>query len=105
MKVLVTGVKGQLGYDIVKECELRGIEAVGVEHNIAAAGDICFYAGTNTGLHIIAGDGQILIGVEQQTLQRGDRTFLRHGAAGNCDGILQKNLFTAEFHHSRYVLS
>ena len=31
MKVLVTGVKGQLGYDIVKECELRGIEAVGVD--------------------------------------------------------------------------
>ncbi len=31
MKVLVTGVKGQLGYDIVKECEKRGIEAVGVD--------------------------------------------------------------------------
>ncbi|MEE1314245.1 MAG: dTDP-4-dehydrorhamnose reductase [Faecalimonas sp.] len=31
MKLLVTGVKGQLGYDIVKECEKRGIEAVGVD--------------------------------------------------------------------------
>ena len=31
MKVLVTGVKGQLGYDIVNECALRGIEAVGVD--------------------------------------------------------------------------
>lgn len=31
MKVLVTGVKGQLGYDIVKECEKRGIEAIGVD--------------------------------------------------------------------------
>ena len=31
MKVLVTGVRGQLGYDIVKECETRGIEAVGVD--------------------------------------------------------------------------
>ena len=31
MKLLVTGVKGQLGYDVVKECELRGIEAVGVD--------------------------------------------------------------------------
>ena len=31
MKLLVTGVKGQLGYDIVKECEFRGIEAVGVD--------------------------------------------------------------------------
>ena len=31
MKVLVTGVKGQLGYDVVKECEKRGIEAIGVD--------------------------------------------------------------------------
>ena len=31
MKVLVTGVRGQLGHDIVNECEKRGIEAVGVD--------------------------------------------------------------------------
>ena len=28
MKVLVTGVKGQLGYDVVNELTKRGIEAV-----------------------------------------------------------------------------
>lgn len=31
MKVLVTGVKGQLGYDVVKELEKRGLKAVGVD--------------------------------------------------------------------------
>ena len=31
MKILVTGVKGQLGYDVVRELEGRGIEAVGVD--------------------------------------------------------------------------
>ena len=31
MKVLVTGVKGQLGYDVVKELGRCGIEAVGVD--------------------------------------------------------------------------
>ncbi len=31
MKVFVTGVKGQLGYDVVNELEKRGIEAVGVD--------------------------------------------------------------------------
>lgn len=31
MKVLVTGVKGQLGFDVVNELEKRGIEAVGVD--------------------------------------------------------------------------
>ena len=31
MKILVTGVKGQLGYDVVRELEEHGIEAVGVD--------------------------------------------------------------------------
>ncbi len=31
MKILVTGVKGQLGYDVVKELEKRGHVAVGVD--------------------------------------------------------------------------
>lgn len=43
MKVLVTGVKGQLGYDVVKELEKRGMEAVGVdieEMDITDAGSV-----------------------------------------------------------------
>jgi len=31
MKVLVTGVKGQLGHDVVNELEKRGMEAIGVD--------------------------------------------------------------------------
>lgn len=31
MRVLVTGVKGQLGYDVVKELESRSVSAVGVD--------------------------------------------------------------------------
>lgn len=31
MRVLVTGVKGQLGYDVVNELKKRGLEAVGVD--------------------------------------------------------------------------
>ncbi|MCI6675879.1 MAG: dTDP-4-dehydrorhamnose reductase [Clostridiales bacterium] len=31
MRVLVTGVKGQLGYDVVNECKKQGIEPVGVD--------------------------------------------------------------------------
>lgn len=43
MKVLVTGVKGQLGYDVVGELEKRGLEAVGVdieEMDITDAGSV-----------------------------------------------------------------
>ena len=31
MKILVTGYKGQLGYDVVNEATSRGIEAFGVD--------------------------------------------------------------------------
>ena len=31
MKIFVTGVRGQLGHDVVEELEKRGIEAVGVD--------------------------------------------------------------------------
>ena len=43
MKLLVTGVKGQLGHDIVNECNNRNIEAVGVdveEMDITDAGKV-----------------------------------------------------------------
>ena len=30
MRILVTGVRGQLGYDVVKELSRRGLEAIGV---------------------------------------------------------------------------
>ena len=43
MKVLVTGVKGQLGYDVMKELEKRGLTAVGVdieEMDITDAGSV-----------------------------------------------------------------
>lgn len=33
MKILVTGYKGQLGYDVANEAQKRGIEAVGVDIN------------------------------------------------------------------------
>lgn len=31
MKILVTGYNGQLGYDVVRECEKHGIEAIGID--------------------------------------------------------------------------
>ncbi len=31
MKILVTGVRGQLGYDVVNECQKRGYDAIGVD--------------------------------------------------------------------------
>lgn len=33
MKVLVTGVKGQLGYDVVRELKKRNISCLGADRN------------------------------------------------------------------------
>ena len=44
MRVLVTGVKGQLGYDVMNELAKRGIEGVGVdieEMDITDAAAVC----------------------------------------------------------------
>ena len=41
MKVFVTGVKGQLGYDVVKELESRGMEAIGVDIEEMDITDAC----------------------------------------------------------------
>ena len=41
MKVLVTGVKGQLGFDVMRELSKRGIEGVGVDIDEMDINDDC----------------------------------------------------------------
>ena len=36
MKVLVTGVAGQLGYDVINELNKRGIQAIGTDIRLEA---------------------------------------------------------------------
>ena len=71
----------------------------GVQHNVAALHHVGKHVGADAGLHIVAGDGQLLIRMEQQALQSRNEAFLSHGAAGDSDGVLQKNLFTGKFDH------
>ena len=37
MRVFVTGVKGQLGYDVMNELEKQGLEGIGVDIDEKAA--------------------------------------------------------------------
>ena len=36
MRVFVTGVKGQLGYDVMNELEKQGLEGIGVDIEICS---------------------------------------------------------------------
>ena len=74
-------------------------EQAGVQDDVAALRNVCGNFGADAGLHVVAGDRQLVVHVEQQTLQGGDGAFLRDGPAGDGDGALQQDLFTGEFHH------
>ena len=39
MRVFVTGVKGQLGYDVMNELEKQGLEGIGVDIDEKAAAE------------------------------------------------------------------
>ena len=60
MRVLVTGVKGQLGYDVVHELEKRGHEAIGVDieemdiTDQASVEQVMTQAGADTVIHCAA---------------------------------------------------
>ena len=56
MKILVTGVKGQLGFDVVNELEKRGHTAIGVDIEEM---DITNKESVNTVIHGTNPDGVI----------------------------------------------
>ena len=92
------------GHHIVRHSADDISKKAGVQDNITALNHISTYLGADAGLHIVARDRQLVVYMDQQTLQRGDGTLLGHGSAGDGDGILQKDLFAAELNHSRLPL-
>ena len=93
-------IVGSESYHIIRHPPDNIAEQPGVQHDISSLGDIGGNTGTDTGLHIITGDGQLPVRMEQQSLQRGDGALLGHGTACHGDSVLQKDFFTAEFHHN-----
>ena len=92
-------IVGDKGHHIVGHAADDVAKQPGVQHDIAGFGHVGAYLGADAGLHVVAGDRQLVVHVEQQTLQSGDGAFLRDGPAGDGDGALQQDLFTGEFHH------
>ena len=74
-------------------------EQPGVEHDITAIGDIGGHPGADAGLHIVAGNGQIVVGMQKQAFQCGNGAFLSHCPAGDGNGALEKGFLAGKFHH------
>ena len=50
MKVLVTGVGGQLGHDVMNELASRGYEGIGSDIKETYSGDPGWYSGNNNAI-------------------------------------------------------
>ena len=95
-RVLFIGVEhddviGHLADDLAEE--------PGIDYNAAGFVDLRLKRGADTGLHIEAGQGQTLVTLQQDTLQRGNGAFGGHGAGGGGNGILQQSLLTRKSQH------
>ena len=80
-------------------------EQSGVQYDVAAFHNVGENVGTNTGLHVVAGDGQLLVRVDQQTFQRRNGALLGNGPAGDGNRVLEENFFTGKFNHESRFLS
>ena len=69
-----------------------------LQHNIAAAGNIGGDLGADAGLHVVTGNGQLVVHMDQEALQRGNGAFLGDGAGGGGHGRLKQSFFTGKFH-------
>ena len=95
--VLLIGGKDD---DIVRHLADDIAEQPGIEDDAALLPDLRLEGGADTGLGVVAGQGQLTASLQQKALQRGNGAFGGHGAAGGGDRRLQQRFFTGEFQHN-----
>lgn len=78
-------------------------EQTRVEDDAPALTDVGVEAGADTGLHVVAGDGQLLIALEQQAFERRNGTLRGHRPRRRVDGALQQRLFARKLQHVHHV--
>ena len=91
-------VIGGEGHHVVGHPADDVTEQPGVQYDLAGFRHIGGDLGADAGLQVVAGDGQLTVGPQQQSLQSRDGALGGHGAAGDSDGALQQGLFAGKFH-------
>ena len=86
------------GDHIVREPAQNLAEQTGGKDQLPGFRDVGIQGGADAGLHVIAGDGQPGLRLEQQSLQGGNGAFGGDRSGGNAGGGLEKNFFTGKFH-------
>ena len=83
-------VVGQLADDVP--------EQAGGEDQGAGLGDLGVQGGTDSGLQVVAGQTQVISGLQQDSLQGGDGALGSHSPAGGRDGGLEQSFLAGKFH-------
>ena len=95
MKVLVTGVAGQLGHDVVNELVKRGHEAIGTD--LAET-----YAGVQDGSSVVAAP-YVSVDITDETLVEGIITEMKPDAVVHCAAWTAVDLAEDEDKHEKVV--
>ena len=90
---------GGENHDIVGQTADHLAEQTGIQDDAPLLMDLGRDGGADTGLHIVAGQRQLGVALQQHTLQRGDGAFGSHGAGYGTDGLLQQRFFAGKFQH------
>ncbi len=72
-------------------------EQAGVEDDTPALPDLGLQAGADAGLHVVAGQGQPVLRLQQDPSKAGDGAFLRPRCGGGIDGELQQRFSQENF--------
>ena len=86
-------------HDIVRQAADHLAEQAGIQHDAALLMDLGGDGGADTGLHIVAGQRQLRVALQQHTLQRGDGALGRHRPGHGTDGLLEQRFFAGKFQH------
>ena len=86
-------------HDIVGQAADHLAEQAGIQHDAALLMDLGGDGGADTGLHIVAGQRQLRVALQQHTLQRGDGALGRHRPGHGTAGLLEQRFFAGKFQH------
>ena len=92
---IVVGLEGD---DVVRQLPDDLAEEPGGQHQGAGFADVGRNNGADAGVQIVAGEPQLLSGLQQNALQSGNGALGGNGTGGGGDGGLQQGFFAGKFH-------
>ena len=88
-------------HHVVRQPPYHLAEQPRIQHDPSRLLHLGVHRGADPRLHIVPGQAQPVLALQQDTLQGGDGALCRHGAGHRRHRLLQQRLFTGKSHHIR----